>query len=174
MVSNSFLPLQRHLPHTPMLIGLDVPTHDRSTSDFCVFLGTTSFLGHLNDNPQSPVQVPRPRIAVLPMPAETIWLRNLLLELHYPLSTATIAYCDNVSAIYLSTNSIQHQRTKHVELDILFVRERVALGQVRVFHIPSSHQYADIFTKGLSVALFKEFKSSLHVQEPHVLTARGY
>ena len=60
--------------------------------------------------------------------SEACWLRNLLLELHCPLKRATIVYCDNISAIYLSTNPVQHQRTKHVELDIHFVREKVALG----------------------------------------------
>nr|GEW94177.1 hypothetical protein [Tanacetum cinerariifolium] len=49
---------------------------------------------------------------------ETAWLQNLLLELHAPLSNATIVYCDNVSAVYLFTNPIQHQRTKHIEIDI--------------------------------------------------------
>ncbi|GJY51271.1 ribonuclease H-like domain-containing protein [Tanacetum coccineum] len=42
--------------------------------------------------------------------AETAWIRNLLLELHTPLSTATLVYCDNVSDVYLSTNHVQHQR----------------------------------------------------------------
>ncbi|GJU97511.1 ribonuclease H-like domain-containing protein [Tanacetum coccineum] len=81
--------------------------------------------------------------------AETAWIRNLLLELHTPLSTATLVYCDNVSVVYLSTNHVQHQRTKHIEIDIHFVREYVAFGQVRVLHVPSRFQYADIFTKGL-------------------------
>ncbi|GJR09609.1 ribonuclease H-like domain-containing protein [Tanacetum coccineum] len=69
--------------------------------------------------------------------AETAWLRNLLLELHAPLTTATLVYCDNVSAVYLSTNHVQHQRTKHIEIDIHFVRDYVASGQVRVLHVPS-------------------------------------
>ncbi|GKE04284.1 ribonuclease H-like domain-containing protein, partial [Tanacetum coccineum] len=54
--------------------------------------------------------------------AETCWLGNLLPELHTPLSSATLVYCDNVSAIYLSCNPVQHQRTKHIEIDIHFVR----------------------------------------------------
>ncbi|GJW38136.1 ribonuclease H-like domain-containing protein [Tanacetum coccineum] len=87
---------------------------------------------------------------------ETVWLRNLLLELHAPLSTATIIYY-NVSAVYLSTNSVQHQRTKHIEIDIHFVRDYVASGQVRVLHVPSRYQYADIFTKGLPSAVVHEF-----------------
>ncbi|GJT14532.1 ribonuclease H-like domain-containing protein [Tanacetum coccineum] len=95
--------------------------------------------------------------------AETVWLRNLLLELHAPLSTATLVYCDNVSAVYLSTNHVQHQRTKHIEIDIHFVREYVASGQVRVLLVPSRFQYANIFTKGLPSALFLEFRSRLNV-----------
>ncbi|GJX98418.1 ribonuclease H-like domain-containing protein [Tanacetum coccineum] len=89
--------------------------------------------------------------------AETAWLRNLLRELHSPLSTATLVYCDNVSAVYMSANPIQHQRTKHIEIDIHFVRDMVTAGQVRVLHVPSRFQYADIFTKGLPSALFEEF-----------------
>ncbi|GKC16612.1 ribonuclease H-like domain-containing protein [Tanacetum coccineum] len=67
--------------------------------------------------------------------AETCWLRNLLRELHTPLSSATLVYCDNVSAVYLSCNPVQHQRTKHIEIDIHFVRDLVAAGQVRVLHV---------------------------------------
>ncbi|KAL8096904.1 hypothetical protein AgCh_030112 [Apium graveolens] len=61
--------------------------------------------------------------------AESCWLRNLLHELHCPIKKATIVYCDNVSAIYLSGNPVHHQRTKHIEMDIHFVHEKVALGQ---------------------------------------------
>nr|GFA08778.1 ribonuclease H-like domain-containing protein [Tanacetum cinerariifolium] len=85
--------------------------------------------------------------------AETAWLRNLLRELHYPLSAATLIYCDNVSATYLSANPVQHQRTKHIEIDIHFVRDLVTAGQVRVLHVPSRYQYPDIFTKGLPSCL---------------------
>nr|GFA36964.1 ribonuclease H-like domain-containing protein [Tanacetum cinerariifolium] len=53
--------------------------------------------------------------------AETCWIRNLLRELHNPLSSATIVYCDNMSVVYLSSNPVQHQRTKHIEIDIHFV-----------------------------------------------------
>ncbi|GJW69563.1 ribonuclease H-like domain-containing protein [Tanacetum coccineum] len=103
--------------------------------------------------------------------AETCWLRNLLRELHTPLSSATLVYCDNVSAVYLSSNPVQHQRTKHIEIDIHFVRDLVAAGQVRVLHVPSRYQYADIFTKGLPSALFEEFRTSLSVRCPPASTA---
>jgi hypothetical protein len=70
-----------------------------------------------------------------------------------------------VSDVYLSANPVQHRRTKHIELDIHFVREKVALGALRVLHVPSSSQFVDIFTKGLPSVLFHEFRSSLHVGE---------
>ncbi|XP_024963944.1 uncharacterized protein LOC112504242 [Cynara cardunculus var. scolymus] len=95
--------------------------------------------------------------------AEATWIRNLLLELHIPLRQASVVYCDNVSAVYLSNNPVQHQRTKHIEIDIHFVREKVKVGHPRVLHVPSSLQYADIFTNSLSRQLFQSFRSSLSV-----------
>ncbi|GJQ89848.1 ribonuclease H-like domain-containing protein [Tanacetum coccineum] len=88
--------------------------------------------------------------------AETCWLRNLLRELHTPLSFATLVYYDNVSAVYLSYNPVQYQRMKHIEIDIHFVRDLVAAGQVWVLHVPSRYQFADIFTKGLPLSLFED------------------
>lgn len=103
---------------------------------------------------------------------ETNWLRKLLLEMDIPIPKATIFYCDNISAIYISSNPVQHQRTKHVEIDIHFVREKVALGQVKVLHVHSARQLADIFTKGLPSSLFLDFRYSLSVL-PSTLTLRG-
>ena len=102
--------------------------------------------------------------------SECTWLQNLLLELHVPLYCATIVYTYNKSVIYLASNPVQHQRMKHIEVDLHFVREKVACGQVRVLHIPFAYQYADIFTKCLPRELFLDFRSSLTVCPP-VLTA---
>nr|GEW75009.1 ribonuclease H-like domain-containing protein [Tanacetum cinerariifolium] len=87
------------------------PTTCRSTSGYCIFL---EYRGVAN--------------AVV----ETCWLRNLQRELHSPLSSATLVYCNNV----------------------------------RVLHVPSKFQFADIFTKGLPSALFEEFRTSLSVRCP--------
>jgi glucan phosphorylase len=89
--------------------------------------------------------------------AEATWLRQLLHELQSPPSWCTLVYCDNISAVYLSTNLVQHQRTKHVEVDLHFVRERVAIGQVHVLHVPTTSQFAGIFTKGLPSSVFNKF-----------------
>ncbi|GJU81192.1 ribonuclease H-like domain-containing protein [Tanacetum coccineum] len=106
--------------------------------------------------------------------AETTWLRNLLHELHSPLLTATLVYCDNISAVCMSAKPVQHQRTKHIEIDIHFVRDMVKAGHVRLLHVPSRFQYADVFTKGLPSALFEDFCSSLCIRRPPALTAGAY
>lgn len=48
--------------------------------------------------------------------------------------STSLIYCDNIYAVYLSSNPVHHQRTKHVEIDIHFVREKFALG-LQVLHI---------------------------------------
>ena len=97
---------------------------------------------------------------------ESCWLRNLLLELHCPIQKVTLVYCDNVSVIYLVGNSVQHQRTKHIGMNIHFVQEKVARGQVQVLHVPSRYQIADIFTKGLLLVLFEDFHNNLSIRRP--------
>jgi hypothetical protein len=81
--------------------------------------------------------------------AEATWLCQLLHELQTPPSRCTLVYYDNISVMYLSTNPVQHQRTKHMEIDIYFVQGKVVIGQVRVLHVPTTSQFTNIFTKGL-------------------------
>jgi hypothetical protein len=95
--------------------------------------------------------------------AEATWLRQLLHKLRTPSSRCTLVYCDNISTMYLSTNLVQHQCTKHVEIDLHFVREKVAIGQVHVLHVPTTSQFTDIFAKGLPSSVFNKFRSSLNI-----------
>ncbi|GJU31860.1 ribonuclease H-like domain-containing protein [Tanacetum coccineum] len=148
------------------------PTTQRSTSGYYVFLGNNLLSWSSKRQPTlSRSSADAEYRGVANTIAETCWLRNLLRELHTPLSSATLVYCDNVSAVCLSSNPIQYQRTKHIEIDIYFVRDFVAASEVRVLHVPSRYQYADIFTKGLPSALFEEFRTSLSVQCHFALTA---
>jgi hypothetical protein len=133
------------------------PDSRRSTSGYCVFLGDT--LVSWSSKRQTTVSRSSAEAeyrAVAHAVAECCWLRQLLQELHLPLQSATVVFCDNVSAVYMTANPVHHRRTKHIEIDIHFVREKVALGEIRVLHVPSSHQFADIMTKGLPVQLFSD------------------
>jgi hypothetical protein len=95
--------------------------------------------------------------------AEATWLRQLLHEFQTPPSWCTLIYCDNISVMYISTNLVQHQCTKHVEIDLHFIREKVAIGQIRVLHVLTTSQFADIFMKRLPSSVFNEFRSILNI-----------
>jgi hypothetical protein len=115
------------------------PETRRSTSGFAAFLGTSLVSwSSKRQHTVSRSSVEAEYRAIANGVAEASWLRQLLQELGQPLQQATLVYCDNVSAVYLSTNPVQHQRTKHIEIDLHFVRERVAAGVVRVLHVPTS------------------------------------
>nr|GFB83472.1 ribonuclease H-like domain-containing protein [Tanacetum cinerariifolium] len=148
------------------------PSTRRSTSGYCVFLGDNLLLlsakrQHIISRSSAEAKYR----GVANVVAKIAWIRNLLCELHSSLLTATLVYCDNVSAVNMSANLVQHQRTKHIEIDTHFVRDMVKAGHVRVLHVPSRFQYAGIFTKGLPSALFEDFRSSLGVCPPPAQTA---
>ncbi|WVZ88497.1 LOW QUALITY PROTEIN: hypothetical protein U9M48_035014 [Paspalum notatum var. saurae] len=148
------------------------PDSRRSTSGYYVYLGDNLISwASKRQTTVSRSSAEAEYRAVAHVVAECCWLRQLLQELHLPLEKATVVFCDNVSAVYMAANPVHHRCTKHIEIDIHFVREKVALGEVRVLHVPSSQQFADIMTKGLPS--FTDFRSSLGVRNVPPATAEG-
>jgi hypothetical protein len=72
-------------------------------------------------------------------------------------------WCDNMGAKYLSANPVFHARTKHIEVDFHFVRERVLNNQLRIDSVPTSDQVANRFTKALPVLQLDNFKHNLNL-----------
>jgi hypothetical protein len=83
------------------------------------------------------------------------------LRVHHPL--AARLWCDNLGAKYLAANPIFHARTKHIEIDFHFVRERVAKKLLDIRFINSGNQLADGFTKAVSAAKLRQFRANLNL-----------
>jgi histone deacetylase 1/2 len=95
--------------------------------------------------------------------AEVMWIQKLLDELGIQHPRAAQLWCDNIGATYLSANPVFHARTKHIEIDFHFVRERVAQKLLDICWIHTEDQIADGFTKPVVAAKINKFRSNLNL-----------
>jgi hypothetical protein len=91
--------------------------------------------------------------------AEIMWIQILLLEIGVHALRKSKLWCDNMGAKYLSA------RTKHIEVDYHFVRERVAKRLLDIEHVSTKDQVADGFTKPLAVRQLEIFKGNLNLEK---------
>ena len=98
--------------------------------------------------------------------AEVLWLRKLLIEIGFPPMTACELMCDNKAAISISKNPVQHDRTKHVEVDRHFIKERLNEGSISLPFVRSEDQLANILTKVVPTQVFMETLGKLSIGDP--------
>ena len=70
--------------------------------------------------------------------AEVMWIQSLMHELQINTNNKPTVWCDNLSTVSLTANPVLHARSKHIELDLYFVREKVLQGIIEVNHLPST------------------------------------
>lgn len=97
--------------------------------------------------------------------AEFSWLYMLLADLQVALPSPPTLWCDNLDALSLAANPVIHARTKHIEVDYHFIREKVVQKDIILRHLSTYVQLADIFTKGLTSSRFNYLRDKLSVRE---------
>jgi hypothetical protein len=141
------------------------PTTRRSTTGYCTFLGGNIISWCAKkQHTVSRSSTEAEYRAMANTTAELTWLTFILNDLRIALASPPVLYCDNISALHMTINPVFHARSKHIELDYHFVRERVSLGLLVTHYIPTNDQVADLFTKPVSKSTLMRFQTKLCLQ----------
>ena len=98
---------------------------------------------------------------------EAIWLRTLLSELSFMQRSATIIHEDNQSSIALARNPVHHARTKHIDIQYHFIREKVDSKEIELIYLPTDDMHADTLTKPLPFPKFAKFRHAMGIRHAH-------
>lgn len=138
----------------------------RSTTGYCTFLG-----GNLitwRSRKQSVVARSSAESefrAIAHGLCEILWVKIILDDLRIKCEEPMKLYCDNKSAINIAHNPIHHDRTKHIEIDRHFIKEKLEEGLACMSYVPSRRQLADVLTKGLNSPSFHNIVSKLGMED---------
>lgn len=134
----------------------------RSTTGYCVYLGgcLVSWCSK-KQKVVSRSSCEAEYRAIVEATSELVWLKSLVHELGVALEAAPVLWCDNIGAASLASNPVFHARTKHIEVDVHFVREKVIASELEIRFVPSECQLADILTKALTVPRFSTLCNKL-------------
>lgn len=104
--------------------------------------------------------------------SEVTWMIRLLEELGVTNLTPVTLHCDNQSALHIARNPVFHERTKHIDIDCHFTRDKVLEGLIQLAYLPTGEQLADVFTKIIPSAQFQLLLSKLGMS-PTLPSLRG-
>jgi len=135
----------------------------KSTSGGCFFLGNNLISWFSKkQNCVSLSTAEAEYIAVGSCCSQLVWMKQMLKE--YNVEEDVLAlYCDNLSAINISKNPIQHRRTKHIDIRHHFIKVLVEEKVVTLEHVDIEEQLTDIFTKALDAKQFEKLRGKLDI-----------
>lgn len=138
----------------------------RSTSGYCTFLGGNLVTWRSKkQNVVARSSAESEFRAIAQGLCELLWLKIILDDLRIELKGPMKLYCDNKSAINIAYNPVQHDRTKHIEIDRHFIKEKLENGLVCMSYVPSHQQLADVLTKGLNSSSFHDLIIKLGMED---------
>lgn len=146
----------------------------RSTTGFCVLLGSSPISWKTKKQAvvsRSSAEAEYRAMALTS--CEVTWLQSLFKDLGFSNLPPAVLHCDNKAAIAIAANPVLHERTKHVDIDCHFVRDKLNSGTLVTAHVPSYSQVADLFTKGLSAKQHFYLLSKLGAQSPSASKLEG-
>ncbi|KAJ4789630.1 Copia protein [Rhynchospora pubera] len=105
--------------------------------------------------------------------SELTWIKQLLADLKIAHEEPMKMFCDNQAARHIAANPVFHERTKHIEVDCHFIREKIQAKDIETPYVKSKDQLADIFTKGLSIKAFENISCKLGLYDIYKPSLRG-
>nr|GEW42670.1 hypothetical protein [Tanacetum cinerariifolium] len=129
---------------------------------YCVFLNNSLvFWKSKKQNTLSKSSTEAKYKALASVTSEVLWILKILKDLQIKKYLPVSLHCDSNSAIKISVNPVFHERTKHFEIDLHFVREKILKGVVKIVKVDFANQIADILTKGLDTVQHLELVKRL-------------
>lgn len=95
------------------------------------------------------------------------WLRYLLKDLKLPHYEPALLYCDSKVALHIAANQVFDERTRHIEMDCHYIRDKIQDGSMATTYVTLAHLLADIFTKLLDKEIFILMVCKLGAQDIH-------